>query len=45
MAMNKSFKQWLPAIILVSVLVLFLDWLVNHHPIQTKFSKGKYYPV
>ena len=31
MAMNKTYKQWLIALVLVLFLVLFFEWLVNHN--------------
>jgi flagellar biogenesis protein FliO len=31
MAMSKTYKQWLIALILVIFLVLFFEWLVNHN--------------
>ena len=39
MTIKKSYQRWLLAIILILTLVVILDWLVNHHHIQTDFLK------
>jgi len=37
MAINKSFKRWLLAFILVIAMVIIFDWLFNHHRLQKSF--------
>jgi uncharacterized protein YqgC (DUF456 family) len=31
MALNKNNKQWLLAIILITILIMLIDYLVNHY--------------
>jgi hypothetical protein len=43
MAMSKSFKQWMLAIILVLVIVMIFDWLFNAHRLQKSIINKSYH--
>jgi len=38
MAINKSYKRWLLAALLVILLILFFEWIVNRNRIKEKLK-------